>query len=171
MNAPLKSLEDLHVLHDPLAIQGAIFAPEITTPPEDWRDRSELQFSCFVAHCHEDECLHCGTSTKWMDVFRAFVRKNGTSARRMIPFAYPIPAKAEIILFRLPPRKVPVCANCLTDSQTGENVYLVSSEAAWNEAQRREQEARLNERRQATARRNAGNPAMTMDINDVPSDL
>jgi hypothetical protein len=142
-----------------------------TMPPEDWRNRAEMKFTAFVFHKHEDNCINCGAVHHWGDVYRAFTHKSNLSTRQLVPFASPLPSSAELVIFSLPARKVPICTHCITArSASGDStVYLVSSEAAWNEAIKREQEAIANQRRQATAKRNAGNPAM--DMNSVPTDL
>lgn len=158
------------------AAQGPVLPPEQEkiiapwrSPPESWADRASYEFAGFIMHMHEDNCLGCGAVIHWSDVFRAYRRKNDPKSARMLPMTYEIPKGAGITVFSIPVRHVPVCCKCVTSTQDGSAVYLVSDEAAWNEARRREDLHAIQQRRSATAARNK--EYTPVDLNSVPEGI
>lgn len=120
----------------------AIFAPDILSVPEDWRDRASWHFESFVMHQHTDVCTTCGSISRHSNVFRMFTRKLAAATdRRMVP-ADRVPSELSVILFSMPERQVPLCHFCLSESRTTSTRILVTSEAEWNEARRRDLLAR-----------------------------
>lgn len=163
-----KSFDELKALTTPSAETAKLFAPWIT-PPEEWRDHTEFEFAGFVMHFHEHNCINCGAVTHFSETFRAYRRRNDPATTRMRPMQYKLPEGAGITVFRIPVKQVPVCTHCLHSSREGTALYLVSDERAWNEAKRRDEEARLAARRSKTAERNR-EYAMA-DLGSVPSDI
>lgn len=158
------------------AAQGPVLPPEQQkllapwlSPPEDWRDASEYEFCGFIMHHHTDECVSCGAVTHWSETFRAYWRKSDHRTTRMRPMTYVMPQGAGITVFRVPERKIPICTHCLSATREGTAIYLVSDQAAWDEARRREDEARANQRRAGTAARNR--EYAPVDLNSVPDDI
>lgn len=119
-----------------------LFAPDILSVPEDWKDRLSWQFETFVLHQHKDVCRTCSAISRHSNVFRMFVKRNPASIdRRLVPATH-VPSQLTVIVYSMPEREVPLCHNCLTESRITEQRILVSSEAEWNEARRRDLEAR-----------------------------
>ena len=142
-----------------------IFAPEITVPPQEWRDAADFEFNSLVFQAHEDRCK-CGAVHHWGDTWRVFTHKRSSgSVRRLMPMSADIPKGAEIVIFRIPPRSVPVCPKCI-EATIGSQVFMVSTEEKWNEARRRsdelQREARL--RRVVQVEKRA-------DFSELPDDL
>lgn len=124
--------------------QPTVFAPDILAVPEDWRDRSSWHFESFVMHSHTDVCSTCGSVSHYSNVFRMFTRKLAAATdRRMIP-ADRVPSELSVILYSMPERRVPLCHFCLSESRLTSTRILVTSEREWNEAKRREIEARAS---------------------------
>lgn len=115
----------------------ALFAPDILSVPEDWKDRLSWQFESFVMHSHTDVCSCCGSVTRYSNVYRMFTRKLPAAVdRRLVP-AHLIPKELSVIYMQMPERQVPLCHNCLSESRTTTTKILVTSETEWNLARKR----------------------------------
>lgn len=113
-----------------------VFAPDILSVPEDWRDRNSWSFESFVMHTHTDVCMTCSSVTRYSNVYRMFTRRHAAAIdRRMVP-ADRVPSELSVILYSMPDRQVPLCHNCLSESRVTSTRILVTSEAEWNEARR-----------------------------------
>ena len=124
------------------SLSAPIFAPDILSVPEDWKDRDSWHFESFVMHSHSDVCQTCSSVTHYSNVFRMFTRRHVAAIdRRKIP-ATRVPEELSVILYRMPERQVPLCYNCLSESRITTTKILVTSEAEWNEARRKQLEAR-----------------------------
>lgn len=143
-------LPAVEVQVSPEKLQEALFAPDIAAVPQDWKDAASWQFESFVMHMHEDNCA-CGAVHRHSNVFRLFVRKLPAATDRRLIVAESIPATLRVIRVNMPARRVPLCHFCLTSDRAGQQTILVSSEAEWNEAQRREIAARMAGRNSRSA--------------------
>lgn len=140
-----------------------IFSPFIE-PPEDWKDREDYIFLTFVLQFHKDHCTNCGAVNHWSNVFRAFGKRNvdKTNYRRLVP-TETVPNQAPVMIFNMPTRSVPICHQCIKEDRKGAGMFLVSSEAAWNEAIRREREFR-----ESTKNLSKPKAPIREDLDDIP---
>ena len=139
-----------------------VFAPDILSPPADWRDAASWTFETFVMQTQTDECRNCGAVMRHANVYRMFTRKHPASTdRRMVP-TDTVPSSLSVVLMSLPPRAVPICPFCLDATRTSSTKLLVTDEAAWNEALRRDREARSR-----SAAASSRTPAVHTNLEDL----
>lgn len=141
----------------------AISAPDLA-PPETWRDSADWRFSSFALYLTETNCTHCGSVNHASEVFRMYVRQHSAATdKRLLPATH-IPPTFKVVTFNLPVKPVPLCHCCLTKDREGTQSMLVSSEQAWREALKRDQDLRNALRtplRTTTTR--ASKPAPSLD--------
>ena len=130
---------------------GQLFAPDIAKAPSDWKDSNSWTFEAFAMHLHEENCRSCGATHRHSNVYRMFVRRYPAATDRRLIVANVVPDSLSVIVYKMPIKEVPICLFCLTADREGSQRILVSSENEWNEAQRRDREARSASRPRTAA--------------------
>ena len=123
--------------HAPDTALHALFAPNISLAPADWKDADNWLFECFALHMQTRTCRTCGSVQHTSEAFKVFLRKNeGNHAhfsKRLIP-ASEIPLTLTVVTFKLPDKEVPICHNCISSRPAGTERILVTDENEWKAA-------------------------------------